>query len=286
VNLPVKNLELLSGTISISGEELYWELVRDAEAGIADQRPVVVLSHGAGGSHAAWYQQIPEVGQRYRVLTWDSRGFGNSTNETNQLAPTNAARDLAAVLDHLEISEAHLVGQSMGGWHVSAFLALFSERVLSVTYADTVGGLWTDDLREAYEDFRAGGGLQGTRELPLIGGHLALWAGDVDRDIAHAFLYQALGSFHSPPLDRLGEVLEFTIDHSSFDDLDIPVLFIAGEHDQIFPPALLHDSANRIRGAQFVQIPNAGHSPYFEQPGAWNAALLEFLAATAQDSSN
>ena len=284
--LLVKNLELLSGTIGIGGEEIYWELVRDAEVGTADQRPVVVLSHGAGGSHAVWYQQVPEVGQHYRVLTWDSRGFGNSTNQTGQLTPTNAANDLAAVLDHLEISEAHLVGQSMGGWHVSAFLSLFSERVRSVTYADTVGGLWTDDLRRAYEEFRAGGGLQGTRELPLVGGHLALWTGDADRDLAHAFLYQALGSFHSPPLDRLGEVLEFTIDHSSFDDLDIPVLFIAGEHDQIFPSSMLHDSANRIRGAQFVQIPNAGHSPYFEQSGAWNAALLEFLAATRQDLSD
>ncbi|MBK02450.1 MAG: hypothetical protein CL464_08355, partial [Acidimicrobiaceae bacterium] len=220
-----------------------------------------------------------------RVVTWDSRGFGNSTNNTGRLAPDNAAHDLAAVLDELEISSAHLVGQSMGGWHVSAFLTLFNERVRSVTYADTVGGLWTDDLRRAYEEFRGDGGLLGTRELPLVGGHLALWTGDADRDIAHAFLYQALGSFHSPPLDRLGEVLEFTIDHSRFDDLNIPVLFIAGEYDQIFPSSMLHDSANRIRGAQFVQIPNAGHSPYFEQSGAWNAALLEFLAATGQDLS-
>lgn len=279
VNLLVENLELLSGAAAIGGEKIYWELARDAETGKADKRPVVVLSHGAGGSHAAWYQQVPAIGQHFRVLTWDSRGFGNSTNRTGRLAPTNAANDLVAVLDHLEIFEAHLVGQSMGGWHVSAFLSLFSERVTSITYADTVGGLWTEDLRRAYKEFREAGGLQGKRALPLVGGHLALWAGDADRDLSHAFLYQALGSFHSPPLDRLGEVLEFTIDHSIFDDLNIPVLFIAGEHDQIFPPAMLHDSANRISRAQFVQIPNAGHSPYFEQPLAWNAALLEFLAA-------
>ena len=275
----MKDLELLAGSLSRDGEEIYWELVRDAEEGNADERPVVVLSHGAGGSHAVWYQQIPQIGEKYRVVTWDSRGFGNSTNNTAQLAPENAARDLAAVLDELEISEAHLVGQSMGGWHVSAFLTLFNQRVRSLTYADTVGGLWTDDLRTAYEEFRAKGGLRGSRELPLVGGHLALWTGATERDVAHAFLYQALGSFHSPPLDRLGEVLEFTIHHSDFDDLNIPVLFIGGEYDQIFPASMLRDSANRISGAQFVQIPDAGHSPYFEQPAAWNLALLEFLAA-------
>ena len=275
----MKDLELLAGTLSRDGEEIYWELVRDAEEGNADERPVVVLSHGAGGSHAVWYQQIPQIGEKYRVVTWDSRGFGNSTNNTAQLAPENAARDLAAVLDELEISEAHLVGQSMGGWHISAFLTLFNQRVRSLTYADTVGGLWTDDLRTAYEEFRAKGGLRGSRELPLVGGHLALWTGATERDVAHAFLYQALGSFHSPPLDRLSEVLEFTIHHSDFDDLNIPVLFIGGEYDQIFPASMLRDSANRISGAQFVQIPDAGHSPYFEQPAAWNLALLEFLAA-------
>tara|TARA_B100001079_G_scaffold198726_1_gene172374 strand:+ start:968 stop:1801 length:834 start_codon:yes stop_codon:yes gene_type:complete len=275
----MKDLELLAGSLSRDGEEIYWELVRDAEEGNADERPVVVLSHGAGGSHAVWYQQIPQIGEKYRVVTWDSRGFGNSTNNTAQLAPENAARDLAAVLDELEISEAHLVGQSMGGWHVSAFLTLFNQRVRSLTYADTVGGLWTDDLRTAYEEFRAKGGLRGSRELPLVGGHLALWTGATERDVAHAFLYQALGSFHSPPLDRLSEVLEFTIHHSDFDDLNIPVLFIGGEYDQIFPASMLRDSANRISGAQFVQIPDAGHSPYFEQPAAWNLALLEFLAA-------
>ena len=95
----MRDLELLTGMLSRDGEEIYWELVRDAEGGSSDERPVVVLSHGAGGSHAVWYQQIPEIGEKYRVVTWDSRGFGNSTNNTTQLAPEKAAHDLAAVLD-------------------------------------------------------------------------------------------------------------------------------------------------------------------------------------------
>ncbi len=72
-------------------------------------------------------------------------------------------------------------------------------------------------------------------------------------------------------------MLAFTVDHSDFDDLNVPVLFIAGEHDQIFPASMLSDSANRIRGAEFVEIADAGHSPYFEQPQAWNLAFLKFL---------
>ena len=130
----------------------------NADAGPSDSRPVVVLSHGAGGSHAVWYQQVPEIGQKYRVVTWDSQGFGNSTNN-RPLDASNAANDLAKVLDHLDIGRAHLVGQSMGGWYISAFLQRYEERVLSLTYANTVGALWTDDLRKAVEEFGGAGGL-------------------------------------------------------------------------------------------------------------------------------
>ena len=276
------DLELLTGTINRDGDDIYWELVRDADTGVTDSRPVVVLSHGAGGSHAVWYQQVPEIGEKYRVVTWDSQGFGNSTNN-KPLDASNAANDLAGVLDHLDIGRAHLVGQSMGGWYISAFLRQYEERVCSLTYANTVGALWTDDLRKAREEFGDAGGLRGTRDLPLVGGHVALWPGTAAQDLAQAFLYQALGSFHSPPLEQLGEVLAFEIDHSDFDDLGIPVLFITGEHDQIFPARMIRDSADRVRGSQFVEIPDAGHSPYFEQPAAWNAALLEFLSAIDED---
>ena len=158
---------------------------------------MVVLSHGAGGSHAVWYQQVPEIGQKYRVVTWDSQGFGNSTNN-RPLDASNAANDLAKVLDHLDIGRAHLVGQSMGGWYISAFLQRYEERVLSLTYANTVGALWTDDLRKAVEEFGGAGGLRGKRGLPLVGGHVALWSGTATQDLAQAFLYRRWGHIHPP----------------------------------------------------------------------------------------
>ncbi|MEM9134544.1 MAG: hypothetical protein AAGE88_19500, partial [Actinomycetota bacterium] len=64
------DLQIVSGTAPSGGEDIYWELVHH---GPDDDRPVVVLSHGAGGSHAVWYQQVPALGAVHRVLTWDSR---------------------------------------------------------------------------------------------------------------------------------------------------------------------------------------------------------------------
>jgi len=266
-------LEWQRGTVANDGEDIYWELTT---LGPDDDRPVVVLSHGAGGTHAIWYLQVPVLGQHFRVVTWDSRGFGNSTNRRQAPGAAAAGTDLAAVLDHLEIDTAHLVGQSMGGWHISAFADANAGRVASLVYADTVGGLWTDELRAAMATFQAAGGLAG--EGPdKLGRHRALWSGTAERDPAHAFLYQALGSFHRPPMDRLGETIAWTIDHDRISALDVPVLFVVGTHDQIFPPGPLANSSALIPGARFVEIPGAGHSPYFEQPTAWNDAVVSFL---------
>lgn len=266
-------LAVTTGTVSSGGEDIYWEFVTE---GVEDRRPVVVLSHGAGGSHAVWYQQVPALGRHFRVLTWDSRGFGNSSNRGDEPGVGAAAADLTAALDHLGLERAHLVGQSMGGWHNVGFALAEPERVLSLTLADTVGGLWTDDLKTAFAQFNRGGGLVGDGPQPL-GGHRALWPGTAQRDPAQAFLYQALGSFHSPPMDRLGDTIRWEASHDDVAALGVPVLFVAGTHDEIFPAPLLAASAELIPGARYVEIPAAGHSPYFEQPDAWNDAVCSFL---------
>ena len=266
-------LVIRSGTVDSDGEQIYWELVT---SGDDDRRPVVVLSHGAGGTHAVWYQQVPALGRAFRVLTWDSRGFGNSTNHKDEPSAEAAAGDLTALLDALAIDQAHLVGQSMGGWHIAALAVASPARVLSLTFADTVAGLWTPALRAAFAAFSSAGGLGGGGPQP-IGGHRALWPGTADRDPAHAFLYQALGSFHTPPMHRLATTINWTVTHDRIAALGVPVLFVAGTHDEIFPAPLLADSCRLLPGARFVEIPAAGHSPYFEQPDPWNDAVSSFL---------
>src|ERR1700704_4435202 len=130
-----------TATVASGGETIYYEVTG------ADGAPAVVLTLGAGGSHAAWFQQVPALADAgYRVVTWDSRGFGRSTYDTGVLGCDAAVADLAAVLDAVGVQRAHLVGQSMGGWWVTAFALAHTSRVLSLTLSNTVGGLWTDAL--------------------------------------------------------------------------------------------------------------------------------------------
>jgi pimeloyl-ACP methyl ester carboxylesterase len=255
-----------TGTIESDGESIYYEVTGPERA------PTVVLTHGAGGSHAVWFQQVPVLAHAgYRVITWDSRGFGRSTFSTGRLGTEEAAADLDRVLDACDADTVHLVGQSMGGWWVTAFALARPDRLRTLTLSNTVGGLWTDALTQHFATFAAAPNADDT----TLGVHSALSPSFATRDPARAFLYQQLNTFHSPPLRAVGRALTGArVEHTAIDALGVPVLVITGTDDVLFPAALVADSARRLEHAELVEIADAGHSPYFERPDAYNAALL------------
>src|ERR1700694_3602236 len=139
-----------TATVASGGETIYYEVTG------ADDAPAVVLTHGAGGSHAAWFQQVPPLADAgYRVVTWDSRGFGRSTFATGVLGMDAAVDDLVAIVEGIGGDRVHLVGQSMGGWWATAFALAQPQRLRSLTLSNTVGGLWTDALAEHFANFVA-----------------------------------------------------------------------------------------------------------------------------------
>ncbi|HEX4490483.1 MAG TPA: alpha/beta hydrolase [Acidimicrobiia bacterium] len=257
--------------IEHDGEVLYYEVT-----GAPDAR-TVVLTHGAGGTHASWFQQVPALAAAgYRVVTWDSRGFGNSTCTNGTLGADGAAADITRILDEIGVDRVDLVGQSMGGWWVSAFTIAHPDRVHTLTLANTIGGLYT---RELHDHFR-----HVTQTLPAgpptIGSHAAVSTSLVARDPALAFLYQQLDSFHEPPLIAVARALTgWEVTHEQMNATGVPVLVITSPEDQLFPAGLVRDGARRLRDARVVEIDGAGHSSYFERATEFNAALLAFLGA-------
>src|SRR5438094_115563 len=78
--------------------------------------PTILFLHGAGGNHLSWWQQVPLFAEEYRCVTMDQRGFGQSPDIVGGPGPAALGADALALLDHLGISQAALVAQSMGGW--------------------------------------------------------------------------------------------------------------------------------------------------------------------------
>lgn len=260
-----------TGFLERDGERIYFEC---AGAGLP-----LVLTHGAGGNHAVWFEQVPQFVKSRRVVLWDQRGFGRSTARGGANTPQRAAADLAALLDRLGIARADLVGQSMGGWAVLGLALAEPERVRSLVLADTPGGIDTPELRASWANVANGGGFA-THEL---GRHPAVAPDFFDRQPARAVLYQQLGGFGEPRLaDVLPSLVATRHDAAVLAKLACPVLLIVGAVDGLFSPEVIAASAKQLPPAcraRVAVIPRAGHSPYFEEPAEWNRIVVEFLAS-------
>lgn len=230
--------------------------------------PCIAFLHGSGGNHLSWWQQIPALSRSYRCLALDLRGYGFSRTET---LPQDAAvfgDDLLALLDHLEIERCHVVGQSLGGHYALRFALAHLRRVHGLVLADTLAGIADDAIAAIVAE----------RRLPKNLLERALGADFRGKHPELTSLYQMIERLnHANGTPEM--LVPPGIDSAAFSRLQVPTLFLVGEHDPVAPAAAVAAAARLVRGAQFKMIPNSGHSPYFEKPEAFNAAILEFLAS-------
>lgn len=258
-----------TGFVDNDGERIYFETA--GGGGVP-----LVLSHGAGGNHAVWYQQVAAFAADRLVVTWDHRGYGRSSDRAGRSGPEVATGDLLAVLDHLGIDRADLVGQSMGGW-TTVGAALARPRLpRSLVLADTLAGFTSPAITATL-----------TRSQPvrlhaddLLGHHPALGRRFSEAEPARAHLYQMLGRMGSAdPAVILPRLLACTHDAAEAARVAAPVLCVVGSDDDLFPPDSVRAMASLLLDAQVVEIPGCGHSPYFEDAPAWNRAVGQFLTS-------
>ena len=249
----------------INGIDLYYEVSGPAEA-----QPVVFL-HGAGGNHVSWWQQVPVFNQTYRCISIDHRGFGRSLDPTG----AGAARfvdDLEALLTHLGIDRVALVAQSMGGRTALGFSVRHPERVRALVMADTWGFFdWPEQLERA----RVLREQTANASDPL----LVRAVGPTFRatEPARTFLYQQVGGLNPPrPTTANDDPNAPTPEQVAA--LKVPVLMLEGEEDDVVHPPLMEAFHALIPGSEYVTVPQAGHSVYFENARQFNDLVGPFLA--------
>jgi len=265
-------LERTTGTIVTGGEHIYYEVVAADRAA-----PPVVLCHGLGGNHASWWQQVGALASEFRVVTWDQRGFGNSTRRTGSFGPQVAVDDLLALTAHLGLGRVHLVGQSMGGWVAMGAALRAPARVASLTLTDTIAGVWTGEVESITA---ASASAVAARFAPgAVGRHPALGDRFAHANPELATLYQLISSMGDKPPDAEVFVMlaKMRADLDEVGTLDLPVHVVVGEFDELCPPEAVRKVAEAIPGARFTLLPGSGHSPYFEDPATWNRVVSEFV---------
>ena len=255
----------------LNGAALYYE--------IAGTGPWVVFAHGGEGTRLHWWAQVAALQGRFRCVTYDARGFGQSTFGDAPQTDNLHRDDLLALMDHLEIARAHLVGQSMGGLAVSGVAIAAPARVDRLVMSDTPFNFATPALAKWSVEMMDKITNNGFDVLEH------LFAPGFDRRCPDLwFLYRALSRLN-PVRDgpRGLEAYEAWRDQpvGDYRNFAVPTLFIVGTEDELTLPWLMRATAAAVGGSTLVEIEGAGHSPYAEQTVVYNDVLQRFLSQSS-----
>lgn len=224
---------------------------------VAGEGPAVVLVHGLSGSGRWWAYNLPALAQHYRVYNVDLVGFGRSRGQ--RLVLREAAGWLAEWLKEIGITQAHLVGHSMGGYIVTEVAATVPEIVRRLVLVDAlVLPIGQGLLRHALDLARA------VRYMRLS--FMPVLVGDVLRAGLRTLWWSTQEVLSADLSNRLEAVQAET-------------LVIWGERDTLLEPALGRKLAERLAKACFVCVEGAGHNPMWDQPQRFNQLLLNFLTS-------
>lgn len=214
------------------------------------QAPTLILLHGNGEDHTYFVKQIPAFSPHFRLVLMDTRGQGQSTGGDGELNFSVFAADLLALMDHLQIAKAHLLGFSDGGNLALTFALAHPERVQSLI----LNGANLEP-----------GGVKLSTQLPIVLGYGCC---------------RLLSPF-SHKARQNGALLGLMVNHPHIPSqalaaLTMPALVIVGERDMIRDR---HSQliARSLPNAQFVRIPGGDHFCAVKCPEAFNRAVLSFL---------
>ncbi|MFG2965601.1 alpha/beta fold hydrolase [Streptomyces sp. NPDC048288] len=228
--------------------------------------PAILFVHGSGGHHAAWWQQVAALRDEFTVLTVDLRGFGKSDSSMDEFDGQDFPGDVVAVLDQEDITDAMLVGQSIGS--VAALRAglLRPERVSSVVLGHSLGGISHPELKELAAADRAE-----AVKLPVID---RLLTGPFQRERADlTFLFQQMGTFN---VARMQDLRNLDTNGPSLAEIGasgVKVAFLAGEKDAVLSVKTVTRAHELLPGSHLEIVPDAPHSMYWEAPDKYNAAV-------------
>ncbi len=234
------------------------------------QGPAMLFVHGAGGNHAAWWQQTAHFMADHRVLTMDLRGFGNSDAVPEGPDTQDFPFDILAVLDHANVDRAVLIGQSIGAAAALKAAIHSPSRAVGVILAHSLGGISHSALLPLVKADRAK-----AEKLPVI--DRLLTREFQDQEQARTFLFKQMGTFNKATMQDLKNLTSGGPSIEQIEAAGIKIRFLAGERDAVLSSATVLAAAALVKRSRSSIVPNAPHSMYWEVPALFNAAVREFV---------
>jgi pimeloyl-ACP methyl ester carboxylesterase len=247
--------------------------------------PTLLLVHGFGGAKEDFADHVEALARHHRVVAFDLRGHGESgaPDDPSAYSLDRLAADVVAVADSLGLGTFRLLGHSMGGMVVQRLVIAHPERLDALVLMDTSPGP-PPGIDAELVGFGAEVAMRdGMAVLRVLLDEVdPLGSAAHERVVAQRPGFREYGdhkwSTLSPVMwSTLAVELTTQPDQlARLRSVRCPTLVLVGEEDQTFiEPSLW--IADAVPDARLVVIPDAGHSPQFENPPAWFAALDGFL---------
>jgi 3-oxoadipate enol-lactonase len=241
--------------------------------GAADA-PVVVLSNSLGATRAMWDPQVPALAERFRVVTYDTRGHGESPAPAGPYRLDDLVDDLGALLDEVGAERAHVVGLSLGGMTALRLAAREPDRVHRLAVMCTSAKPDPTPFLDRAAAVRSGG------TAPLAPAVVGRW------------LTPAFAAEHPDLVTRL-EAMIATADDEGYaaccevvasvdlradlGRITAATLVISGWEDQALPPPHQQAIVDGIPDAELVTVSPGAHLANLEQPLQVTGALRGHL---------
>ena len=259
------------------------------EVVVTGSGPALFLVHGFGGAKEDFSDHIEDLSREYRVVVFDHRGHGESGAPTDEASYSleRLGADILCVADALGEDTFVLLGHSMGGMVARKVALTNPDRIDALILMDTCHGpiaAVDGDLIEMGAQIALTDGMTTLKEILDAGTPL-------DNPAYQRLLEERPGyrEFQEKKFGSLSAVMWATIvrairdqsdDLEAMRSLEMPTLVIVGEVDLPFV-SQSRAMADAIPGAVLAVIPDAGHSPQFENPDAWAVAVNSFLLASS-----
>jgi 3-oxoadipate enol-lactonase len=264
--------------VKVNGIELNYQ-----ESGRGE--PVLMIM-GFGGDHLAWAFQVPALNTKYRVITFDNRGVGESSVPDEPYSTRMMAEDAVGLLDALGVERAHVLGASMGGMIAQEVALNHPRRVRSLqlhcTYARP--DRYMLSLMDAWRAVRT----KATPEEWLR--TVALWlfaprTYNERPEFIEAVIQTGLATQYPFTLTGFLRQGDAVRGHDALDRLPTlrcPTLVSVAEDDILVPPRFARELAAAIPKAELRVIDGAAHAYFWERADVFNAMCLAFLDQPAK----
>jgi len=265
---------MTSGFVHGNGVDLHYQITGDGDQ-------TLVLVNGVGDDSGGWANQIDDfVGAGLRVVSFDNRGVGKSSQPPGPYRSAAMAADLKLLVTRLGLPRFHLAGVSMGGVIAQEYAVAHGDDLVSLVLANTFA-VADPFTRAAFETWVT---VAETAGMPVMAQQQAPWIYSAEFYQQHparlAELITAAQASPQPAAAFAAQMAALTSHDCAqrIGAVAVPTLVLAARDDIIIRPELSRQLFHALgAGIGAWAVVPGGHAAFWENPGPWNQAVIDFV---------